>query len=279
MNYKIDLMDTETGHPVDHIVNNLPYIIKVKRHGAPDAEDDKPGTYLVIALCFSTPAQILTRDGLQICVPGDCIVVGPTFPEYHGSAPGEETGFVNDWLHMHVLNASAFEALDVPLNTLIHTGDPLFMRNELNLIREELLYRRDLYEEMTSGIVECLMIRLKRAYSEVLNPRMKTAYHTQLLDLRQEIAGSLQENWTVSRMAQALNLSPSRFSVVYREQFNASPLEDLILARLTAAKRMLLSTSLSLRAVAERCGFGSEYYFSRIFKSKVGIAPSEYRRK
>lgn len=276
MHYQVDLLDTETAHPVDHVVNNLPYIIKEK--DPLHEEWDQAGSYIVILLCFATPVQILTRDGIRLGQPGDCFVVGPTFCEYHTTAPGEASGFVNDWLHLRVVNPPAFEALNVPLNVLIRTGDPLFVRPELNLLREELMYRRELYEPMVSGIVERMLIRLKRAHIEVENPRSGSFYHARLLDLRQRVMDSIGENWTVPRMAEQLSLSASRFTVVYREQFNVSPVEDLILMRVTAAKRMLLSTNRSLREIAVQCGFGNEYYFSRVFKSKAGVAPSAYRR-
>lgn len=274
MNYQVDLMDTETGHDVTEVVSNLPFIIK---KNAPDR--GPVGAYLIIVLCFATPVQILTSDGLQIARPGDCFIVSPTFSEYHTTAPGEDVGFVNDWAHLWVTNPSKFEELDVPLNTLVHTADPLFIRAELNMIREELLYRRDFYEEMVSGTVERMLIRIKRSHLEVENPRSSTLYHARLLELRQQVANSLDGDWSVPRMAQIMNLSPSRFTVVYREQFNASPQEDLILMRVTASKRFLASTNCSLREIAVRCGFGNEYYFSRVFKSKAGVAPSAYRRK
>ena len=44
------------------------------------------------------------------------------------------------------------------------------------------------------------------------------------------------------------------------------------------AQRMLAATELSISEIAERLGFGSETYFRRIFKSKVGISPREFRK-
>ncbi len=274
MHYQVELLDTETGHDAADVVNNPPFIIA---QNSPQRR--QPGAYQIVVLCFATPIQILTRDGLQIGQPGDCFVLAPTFSEYHTTAPGERTGFVNDWAHLWVMNPAAFEALNVPVNALIPTGDPLFIRAELSQMREELLYRRESYELMVSGAIERMLIRIQRAYGELGSARSSTLYHAQLLELRQQVEDAPEQDWSVPRMATILNLSPSRFSVVYREQFNVSPAEDLILMRVTAAKRLLLSTELSLREVALRCGFGNEYYFSRLFKRKAGVTPSAYRRK
>lgn len=44
------------------------------------------------------------------------------------------------------------------------------------------------------------------------------------------------------------------------------------------ACRLLTRTGLPVRVIAERCGFGSEYYFSRIFSAKTGYPPTVYRK-
>ena len=44
------------------------------------------------------------------------------------------------------------------------------------------------------------------------------------------------------------------------------------------AQRLLDSSELSISEVAERLGFGSETYFRRVFKAKVGVSPREFRK-
>ena len=270
INFSADLYDIQTPHPVDHVVNMLPHVIDPR---------DNSNRIIMIVLCFSTPFEILTRDGIQTGDPGDCFIVGPTFPEYHRAVESATTGFINDWIHVRVERPSNIEELDLPLNTVIKTGDPMFIRDSLIAIRQEVLYRRDLHERLVSIIIEQMLIRLRRAYDEQEHRFADSQYHDRLLELRQEMAGALHEKWTVCRMAEALNLSNSRLTVLYREQFNVSPLEDLILLRLTSAKKLLLSSNLPLKSIAVLCGFQNEYYFSRIFKSKVGTSPGTYRRR
>lgn len=49
--------------------------------------------------------------------------------------------------------------------------------------------------------------------------------------------------------------------------------------RLDKAKEYLLTTDLSINAIAEEIGFDNEGYFSRIFKKYFGCSPREYRKK
>ena len=44
------------------------------------------------------------------------------------------------------------------------------------------------------------------------------------------------------------------------------------------AKKLLLSTSLSISEVSERSGYGDYRVFTKVFKKSEGITPSQYRR-
>ena len=46
---------------------------------------------------------------------------------------------------------------------------------------------------------------------------------------------------------------------------------------MTHACRLLDQGNLKVRQVAEQLGYADPYYFSRLFKSVVGMAPSHYR--
>mgnify|MGYP001799605129 CR=1 FL=1 len=56
-------------------------------------------------------------------------------------------------------------------------------------------------------------------------------------------------------------------------------LTDLIVSRvLVQAKRELYLTSKSVKSVSAELGYQDEFYFSRLFKKKVGVSPDVYRR-
>ena len=42
---------------------------------------------------------------------------------------------------------------------------------------------------------------------------------------------------------------------------------------------MLLGTSLTVKEISSRTGFGDQFYFSNIFKKKTGLAPENYRKE
>ena len=92
--------------------------------------------------------------------------------------------------------------------------------------------------------------------------------------LRLNVSRSL----TLGEMAEAMAVSVSTLKVISAEAFGMPPLAYFVSLKLSMAKRMIKESSLSFTEISERLGFGSVHYFSRIFKSHVGMTPTEYAR-
>ena len=59
-----------------------------------------------------------------------------------------------------------------------------------------------------------------------------------------------------------------------------TPHEYLLGLRFSLAKKLLLQeTFISVEDVAAKCGFADTFYFSTIFKKKIGVTPKAYRNK
>ena len=99
----------------------------------------------------------------------------------------------------------------------------------------------------------------------------------------QAIADMIKENphnnISVMELARAAHLSTSRFRELFRKLNGMSPKQFSLHAQIARAKELLLSDSLCIHEVALRAGFSNSHYFARIFSTKVGITPSEYREK
>jgi AraC-like DNA-binding protein len=80
---------------------------------------------------------------------------------------------------------------------------------------------------------------------------------------------------TVKQMAEELRI-PLRD--LYREEFgNATPKKFLTQLRLEQIKRELARDRKRIREVAREFGFCDEFYFSKWFKSLVGMAPKRFQ--
>ncbi len=75
------------------------------------------------------------------------------------------------------------------------------------------------------------------------------------------------------------NISEVYFRRLFKEHFGISPKQYVIDVRLQRAKQLLAEGKLSLSLIAEATGFTNQYHFSRLFKERVDLTPSEYRKK
>lgn len=128
--YKVIILDTDTHHEISHVV---------RCHG---------GTDFWIIMCFASDCMVMTKSGLKRARPGDCFIKSPDFIEYHYTPKDCSDGFINDWIHLSSENLwEDMQELQLPVNELIHTGQPLLLRSSLSKIIQEKKWRASLLGE------------------------------------------------------------------------------------------------------------------------------------
>lgn len=88
---------------------------------------------------------------------------------------------------------------------------------------------------------------------------------------------NLSEEFTVDDMARVAMFSKFYFTRMFRSVTGVPPMRYMQALRLQEAKRLLVSTGMTILDVSYRVGYSSPGTFSSCFKSHVGISPSEYR--
>lgn len=89
---------------------------------------------------------------------------------------------------------------------------------------------------------------------------------------------NIGETLYVAELAASCCLSPDYFARRFRECLGQTPVAFITRRRITLASQRLLFTSDSLDKIAADCGFGSRFYFSRVFARVTGISPAAYRK-
>jgi AraC-like DNA-binding protein len=85
--------------------------------------------------------------------------------------------------------------------------------------------------------------------------------------------------WTVEALAAQAGLSRAAFAQRFTATVGQPPLTYLTWWRMTLAGRALTESDASLRAIARRCGYASEFTFVRAFTREYGTSPGRYRTK
>ncbi|MGK5552267.1 helix-turn-helix domain-containing protein [Actinomadura kijaniata] len=99
-----------------------------------------------------------------------------------------------------------------------------------------------------------------------------------VVDVIETMRENLSERLTVDDMARAARFSKFHFTRVFQRVTGVSPGRFLSALRLQEAKRLLLTTSLSVADITFQVGYNSVGTFSTRFKESVGLSPTEYRR-
>jgi len=84
--------------------------------------------------------------------------------------------------------------------------------------------------------------------------------------------------WDISALALLVNLSPSRFRHLFKQETGTTPAQYLKDIRLVKAEKMLRTTFLSIKQILKQVGIASNAHFVRDFRRKYGTTPTAYRR-
>lgn len=92
-------------------------------------------------------------------------------------------------------------------------------------------------------------------------------------------SGQLHEKGipSIERIAHKMSVSQRYLSDTLKNETGKTTTEHLQLHLIDAAKNILLKPNKSISEVAYELGFEYPQYFSRLFKKKEGISPTEYR--
>ena len=86
-----------------------------------------------------------------------------------------------------------------------------------------------------------------------------------------------QSPLTVSAYAALLHVTPNYLNKTVKSHTHRTAIDWIEIARLNLAKQYLRDRTFSIAQIAEKTGLVDQSYFSRFFKKKTGLSPSEYR--
>lgn len=81
---------------------------------------------------------------------------------------------------------------------------------------------------------------------------------------------------TIPEVAGFAGVTRSQLFRIFKQTLGVSPQEYLIRIRLQNAVRLMRTTGLSVTEILYSCGFNDPSHFSRQFKLRYGVTPSEY---
>ena len=98
-----------------------------------------------------------------------------------------------------------------------------------------------------------------------------------IMKVKQYVNDHYAEELRLEDLANLVGMTPSSFSRFFRNRTGRTLMDYIIDIRLGNAARLLVDTSNSVSEICYSCGFNNLSNFNRIFKSKRGYTPRDFR--
>ena len=95
--------------------------------------------------------------------------------------------------------------------------------------------------------------------------------------IKHALLSSIYSKKTLDEVANELFTSKSNLIRAFKKETGETPYQFLLNEKIRTAKKLLITTSLQVKNIAELLCFTDEHYFSFLFKQKTGLTPSKYR--
>lgn len=106
------------------------------------------------------------------------------------------------------------------------------------------------------------------------------AAHTDesIIEVQEWLKRACHEDIDIPQMAEKAEMPVRTFTRRFRQALGMTPNQYLQDLRIERGRDLLKTTDLTVQDVAENIGYKDTAYFSRVFKTKVGLTPSEYKK-
>lgn len=155
------------------------------------------------------------------------------------------------------------------------------------LLLRELLKEREVGDCYTGDMLICLLGQLlltvlRGAERSEQEPLRTTASINSENDMVEKalrfIAVNVRGKLSVPAVAHAVGLSPSYLTTLFHKSLQISPGEYIRRAKLEEARAMIREGNMNFTEISRVLHYSTIHHFSRQFKDKFGITPTEYAR-
>jgi len=236
----------------------------------------------IINMTVRGTGTVFEGDDAFRCEPGDLLLFSPQARHYYGRA-ADSAEWHHRWVYFRPRGFWApwlswpQETLDVGRLTL---KDPALVQEFETLFeRIDAAHRggKNTSEDLAINLLEQLLIRCHEEGSAHRSQAAR-ARDSRIQAACQYIANNLAQDVSQDDVARHVCLSPSRLAHLFREQTGVSMVRWREDQRIMLAKHMLQSSAVPVSSIAARVGYDDQLYFSRVFRKRVGVSPTEFRR-
>ena len=133
------------------------------------------------------------------------------------------------------------------------------------------------FQQLLAGIVN-YMLGIIFTIDE--NKKIKASMNHEIVEkARQYMHQHIDKNLEIPSIAEYLNISYSSFRHTFKQYTGIAPSQYYLNLKLQRAKDMLRSTTAPIKEISYHLHFDTPEYFTKLFKLKTGMTPSQFREQ
>jgi len=141
----------------------------------------------------------------------------------------------------------------------------------------------DFSNDMIIAQLNMLLLELLREAASPSNAKLQAsnAIHSEneiIRKAQQYISTHIREKLSVPLVARQVDVSPSYLTALFHKNLQISPGEYIRRIKLQESKQMIRENDLNFTEIAAALQYSTVHHFSRQFKEKFGITPTEYAK-
>jgi len=230
------------------------------------------GNSMHLLVVFHSPVTIELGDGWHAIESGDAILFEPWQRHHFGDG---ERSWSHSWLWGE---GPAFDhwclSLDLRVNEIVRLPDPEMASRYFEAMREEVASHHPPDSEIVRNLLDSMMRELGRQMRS-RGPRRSTPAEVQ------RAQRLLEEQWdshvTLGDLASEVCLSPAHLCAQFSRHIGQPPIDYQAGIRVRRAALLLRNFELTVSDVARQVGYDEPGYFSKVFRRRMGVSPSDYR--
>jgi len=223
-------------------------------------------------------AKLRVGDHTYVIGPGTVVFIPPHVEHDHYKDTDEETVFL--WWHFTFEIAGCMDVLKMLQIPIVFT---LQHKEEFERVFHQFMdsTSRSGYLPLSilkrAKALELLYILLDSALSQQDSEARSLPSQT-FLSILARIIQYPDKPVSLRELSQELHMNPTYISNRFKTLFGKSPMQLQREMRIQRAKTLLQSGELSIMEIADALGFSEIQNFTRLFKSYVGVSPTQYRK-
>jgi AraC-like DNA-binding protein len=267
---------TDAGYTV--IKPNAPYPPDKNAHPGPFRDVEKGRILPEFQIIYISKGEgiFVVEGNIYKVVPGSFLFIFPGMRHHY--KPDFTTGWDEYWVGFK----GAFFTNMVKKNILskehiyLEIGLHINIISIFNQIFQEVLSQQPLYQvKACSGILsliaEIVAFERRKKQPNHYQKIVEKAKYLIALNLHKYKAA------TISEISEQIGVSIARLNYTFKTYTSMTPYQYCIHLKIHEAKKLLENEDLSIKEIAHSLGFDDQGHFSRLFKSKTGVAPSEWK--